>query len=90
MRSKQGAELAMNTIIIAVIALIVLVVMVLVFTGKIRTGAEATEKVVKEYKGETCSIPGTGRICRPQNECSSIGGLDNGRLDCATGICCSK
>jgi len=90
MISRRGMELTMNTVIIAVIALIVLVVLALIFTGRIRTSSEATEKVVKEYTGERCSVPGTSRACRPQTDCLSIGGLDNGRLDCMIGICCSK
>lgn len=83
-------ELTMNTIIIAVIALIVLVVLVFIFTGRIRTTSTATQDVVETYEGERCGIPGTQRVCRAENDCRSIGGLSNGVLDCAQGICCSK
>ncbi|MBI4150110.1 hypothetical protein HY488_01770 [Candidatus Woesearchaeota archaeon] len=90
MKTKRGMELTMNTIVIAVIALIILIVLVLIFTGRIRITGEETEKVVQPYTGEKCSIPGTGRTCRFQNECESMGGLNNGQLDCTVGICCSK
>ncbi len=80
----------MNTIIIAAIGLVILVVLILLFTGRIRTSAEGTQEAVRDYTGEKCEIPGTLRSCRAAEACASIGGIDNGALDCGSGICCSK
>jgi len=84
-------ELTMNTIIVAVIALVVLIVLILIFTGKIRLSSEGAQGAVKEYTGEKCEIPGTGRVCRPRGDCQNMGGIDNGQLSCVAGMtCCSK
>ena len=90
MKGKQGAELTMNTIIIAVIALIVLITIVFIFASKIKGSSEKAQESAKEFTTGNCEIPGTGRVCKSATECKATGGIDYGRLDCRLGICCSK
>ncbi|GEM_PF-6670820 len=84
--NKKGAELTLNTIIIAVIVLIVLVVMVLIFTGKIRRTSEGITEVEQSVDAEKCEIPGV-RTCVETPRCNRI--LTQFQASCQAGqVCC--
>ncbi len=84
--NKRGAELTLNTIIIAIIVLIVLVVMVLLFTGKIRKTSEGITDVERSIDVQKCEIPGA-RACVEAMACSRI--LTQYQASCPGGqVCC--
>ena len=86
LQNKKGAELTMNTIIIAVIVLIILVVMVLLFTGKIRKTGEGITDVEKSITADKCEIPGS-RTCTDARMCGRI--LIQFQASCPAGqVCC--
>lgn len=85
-QNKQGAELTLNTIIIAVIVLIILVVMVLIFTGKMRGTSEGITQVEQSIDVEKCEIPGA-RTCVEPIRCGRV--LTQFQTSCPTGqVCC--
>ncbi len=86
MHNKKGAELTLNTIIIAVIVLIVLVVMVLIFTGKIRETGKGITEVEQSIDAGKCEIPGA-RTCVETPRCTRI--LTQFQASCPSGqVCC--
>ena len=66
-KSKKGAELTLNIIIIAAIALIVLVVMLFIFSGKIKLFGQGTESCAS--KGGACSPTGFTAECIKSGSC---------------------
>lgn len=51
-KSKKGVELALNTIVIAILIVIVLLVIILIFTGKIGS----TSKTLDQNSATACSV----------------------------------
>ncbi|MBS3163292.1 hypothetical protein J4427_01245 [Candidatus Woesearchaeota archaeon] len=49
--NRKGSELALNTIILTIIAIIVLVILVLIFTGGASTIAGKFDSIIKSLTG---------------------------------------
>lgn len=58
MKNKKGAEITLNTIIIATIAVIVLIVLIGIFTGKIRLFGEGILSAEQEAAKKICTKQG--------------------------------
>lgn len=85
MKSKKGAELALNIVIIAVIALLVMVVLLFIFGGKINIfskGVSNCESLGGECKEELCLRLDPPRPAVPSGDCEAPEG--------ETRYCCSK
>lgn len=70
--NKKGAEITLNTIIIAAIAVIVLIVLVGIFTGKIRFFGEGVNTVEQEAAKKMCTSQ--GGYCA--SECPKVNGAE--------------
>jgi hypothetical protein len=78
LRQKQGAELTMNTVIIAVIVIIVLIVLVLIFTK----GAGGF------FKGVSSCADRGGSCVSDSQSCTSSRGSVYSLGKCESGVCC--
>jgi hypothetical protein len=57
MKSKKGAEMSLNIIIVAAIALIVLVVLVMIFTGRMNIFGTGVQKATENKCSDQQGIP---------------------------------
>ena len=87
--NKKGAEITLNTIIIAAIAVIVLIVLVGIFTGKIRFFGEGVNTAEEQAKARICSV----QKCYCASECAANEAPKTAPLggwtDCPGQKCCA-
>ena len=86
MKSKKGAEMSLNIIIVAAIALIVLVVLVMIFTGRMNifgTGVQKATETTCESQGGSPRISTQG--CDAESERQVYGafkGMESNQICC--------
>lgn len=89
MKSKKGAEITLNTIIIATIAIIVLIILIGIFTGKIRLFGEGLSTAEQSAQKKIC----TNQNGYCSNECDLsekvLKAPAGGWTDCPTQKCCT-
>ncbi len=91
--NKKGAEITLNTIIIAAIAVIVLIVLVGIFTGKIRFFGEGVNTAEEQAKARICSAQGgyCAPSCQKVNDVEQVVAKEKpagGWTDCPGQNCC--
>jgi len=90
MKSKKGAELSLNVIIIAALALLVLVIVAVIFMG--RTGTFNKQSNTCENMGGYCSRTGCldGEVKAGYYSCNMDNDNTQNEGQSIDGVCCLK